>query len=626
MGNGCSASPAVIDSTSSAPTKAPPRSSGEDAAVPVTDAAPPATPVAVTDAPASAPASAPAAAAPAAGGPKTLVTLHYNDVYNLEEGKKEPVGGAARFAGMVFEQKDDPLVLFSGDALNPSMASTFFKGKQMIPVLNLLKTKAACVGNHDLDFGVENLQQCMKESTFPWLLANILDKDTKAPLAGARPTAVLTHAGVKVGVVGLAEQEWIATLVTVTEEQIDYEDFVACGRRLAVELRERDGCDVVVALTHMREPNDERLAREAPEFDAVLGGHDHHYVAKAVEPHGTPVLKSGTEFRWATKTFFQLSGVKGERPKVTWETIDVTKAFPEHPEAKRLVDELDAKLGDSMDIEIGETMVELEGRFLCVRTRETNLGNLVCDLLRAASGADVCILNGGTLRSDAVHKPGKLLFRDLVNILPMLDETCVLEMKGAQVTEALENACSQYPKLEGRFAQVSGLRYTFDAAQPPGARVVSVEIPKGTPLDAEKLYKVNTKEYLSKGKDGYDAFLGAKVLRSGEEAPIIPTTMRNHLLTLDVLNVLGGVQGGSGEDLQARVAKTFRTKSKTATARMLLEAAEAQARAAVDQEEGGENVVSPLAGRNPATGQLCLAPCVDGRIVIVNPADESGMM
>lgn len=81
-------------------------------------------------APAAAEAPASAAADGDAAAPervKRLITIHYNDVYNLEEGKREPVGGAARFAGMVFKQNDDPLVLFSGDALNPSMASTFFK-------------------------------------------------------------------------------------------------------------------------------------------------------------------------------------------------------------------------------------------------------------------------------------------------------------------------------------------------------------------------------------------------------------------------------------------------------------------------------------------------------------------
>ena len=491
----------------------------------------------------------------------------------------------------------------------------------MIPVLNLLKTRVACVGNHDLDFGVENLEQCMAESDFPWLLANIIDKETNRPLAGAQSTAVINHNDVKVGIVGLAEQEWISTLVTVSEEQLRYEDFVDCGRRLAMQLREEEGCDVVIALTHMREPNDERLAREAPEFDAVLGGHDHHYVAKAVEPHGTPVIKSGTEFRWATKTVFEVSGVKGERAKVSWETIDVTADFPEHPGAKALTDELQAKLGESMDVEVGETMTELEGRFLWVRTRETNLGNLVCDLLRLASGADVCILNGGTLRSDTVHPPGKLLFRDLVNILPMLDETCVLEMTGAQVKEALENACSQYPKLEGRFAQVSGLSYTFDASRQSGSRVVSVEIPKGTPLEDEKLYKVSTKEYLSKGKDGYDVFLNAKVLRSGEEAPIIPTTMRNHLLMLDVLNVMGTMGSDHEDSVEKKAANSFKSVSKRFMARALPEAAVAEANAAGD----GTSPVSPLAGKHPITGKLCLAPCVDGRIVTLNPADESQM-
>ena len=171
------------------------------------------------------------------------------------------MGGAARFASMVKAQTDDPFVVFAGDALNPSMASTFFKGKQMIPALNLLGTRVACVGNHDLDFGKENLRQCVAESNFPWLLANIADRADGLGLCGAVPTATFTHNGVKLGVVGLAEEEWIATLATVSASELIYEDFVACGRRLATKLREEDGCDVVVALTHAREPNDERLAR-----------------------------------------------------------------------------------------------------------------------------------------------------------------------------------------------------------------------------------------------------------------------------------------------------------------------------------------------------------------------------
>lgn len=558
---------------------------------------------------------------------KTLTVFHYNDVYNLESGSREPVGGAARFLSVVASRSSEsPLVLFGGDALNPSMASTFFKGRQMIPALNLIGTRAACVGNHDLDFGMENLAACVRESDFPWLLANItLSRDGEC-LCGAVPTTVIHHDGVKVGIVGLAEEEWIDTLSAVSPDDLRYEDFVACGRRLATKLRD-DGCEVVLALTHMREPNDERLAREAPEFDAVLGGHDHHCVTRAVEPHGVPVLKAGTEFRWLVSATFEVPA-DGGRPVARWETIEVTSDVPEHPDMKRIADDVETKLGDSMDVQVGETCVPLEGRFLKVRTEETNLGNLVADILRDASGADACILNGGTLRSDVIHPPGVLTFRDLVAILPMLDETCVLEMTGAGIVEALENSCSAYPALEGRFAQVSGLAYAFDAARPAGSRVVSVEIPRGTPLVSEKKYSVCTKAYLALGKDGYDSFAapGVRTLRTGEESPLAPTAFRNHLVTLDVLNALGadGAVEEDSEDeedaLVRRAAWAFARGSETVLSRVL-------ARAAAKRRDGssrrGEGR-SPLAGKHPITGALCLAPRVDGRIVTLNPVENIG--
>ena len=77
--------------------------------------------------------------------PQPLVILHFNDVYNIDEQQKEPVGGAARFASMI-KSLNDPLVLFSGDAFNPSTLSTVTKGKQMPPILNAFGVKvcAAC--------------------------------------------------------------------------------------------------------------------------------------------------------------------------------------------------------------------------------------------------------------------------------------------------------------------------------------------------------------------------------------------------------------------------------------------------------------------------------------------------
>ena len=100
-----------------------------------------------------------------------LTILHYNDVYNIEEHGKDPVGGAARFVNLVKSmKKENPFIIFSGDAFNPSIMSTFTQGEQMPPVLNAIGTHVACVGNHDFDHGMESMDKLIKKCNFPWYL------------------------------------------------------------------------------------------------------------------------------------------------------------------------------------------------------------------------------------------------------------------------------------------------------------------------------------------------------------------------------------------------------------------------------------------------------------------------
>ncbi len=77
------------------------------------------------------------------------------------------------------------------------------------------------------------------------------------------------------------EWEWLVTLATIEPDEVEYTDYVECARQLVPRLQDR-GCDLLVALTHMRMPNDLRLASEVPELHLVLGGHDHHYERKEV--------------------------------------------------------------------------------------------------------------------------------------------------------------------------------------------------------------------------------------------------------------------------------------------------------------------------------------------------------
>jgi len=88
----------------------------------------------------------------------TITIVHFNDVYDIEAGTQEPVGGAARFTTAVKRLSDrDPLILFCGDALNPSSMSSVTNGRQMVPVLNAIGVHCAVYGNHDFDHDVDNL-------------------------------------------------------------------------------------------------------------------------------------------------------------------------------------------------------------------------------------------------------------------------------------------------------------------------------------------------------------------------------------------------------------------------------------------------------------------------------------
>jgi len=333
---------------------------------------------------------------------RELTILHFNDVYNIESREKEPVGGAARFATKLASYRHlNPLIVFSGDCLNPSSMSSVTSGKQMIPVLNALNVNIAVFGNHDFDFGVGELIEFSTATTFPWLMSNVIDNMTGRQLADGEVKRIIDWYGRKVGFIGLVEEEWLVTLATVDREEVTYLDFVTEGTKLAKELRE-EGAEFVIALTHMRVPNDRRLAEEAAGIDLILGGHDHDYFVQKI--NGVQVVKSGTDFR--EFSCITLSFTSDNKFCLDVQRIEITSDIPEDPTVKLTVDKFVGLLNVMMEETIGELEVELDGRFSSMRTRETNLGNFVTDIILNVTEVDCVILNSGTLRSDCIQPPG----------------------------------------------------------------------------------------------------------------------------------------------------------------------------------------------------------------------------
>ncbi|KAE8154899.1 Metallo-dependent phosphatase-like protein [Aspergillus avenaceus] len=481
-------------------------------------------------------------------GAPDLRLIHYNDVYHVESGSAEPVGGVSRFQSVVNYYRADPrfagqpdiLTFFSGDAFNPSIESTVTKGRHMVPFLNKAGTDVACVGNHDLDFGVAQLRHLRSQCTFPWLLANVLDPalGDGVPIADCEKTRMLTSSnGLKVGVLGLGEREWLGTINSLPPDLI-YKSASQTALELVPQLREQ-GADIIVAVTHQREPNDYKLAERLPLgfIDIILGGHDHFYGHAVV--NGIHVLRSGTDFK-------QLSYIeawrKADGPGWDFSIIrrDMVRSIPEDPATVALVAKLTSSLKAKLEKPIGYTVQPLDARFSTVRQRESNLGNFVCDLMRFYYAADCAMMAGGTIRGDQIYAPGILRLKDILNCFPFEDPIVLLRAKGSALMDALENGVSQLPALEGRFPQVSNIAFSYNPSAPSGSRINWAKI-DGRPIEFDRPYTLATRGYMGRGKDGFASLLvqsaGGEVeeIVDEESGILVSTMLRQYFLSLKVM-------------------------------------------------------------------------------------------
>ncbi|PKS06028.1 hypothetical protein jhhlp_007862 [Lomentospora prolificans] len=479
------------------------------------------------------------------GAAPDLRIFHFNDVYHIDPSSAEPVGGIARFMSVLKEYRDgeqykgqsELLPLFSGDVFNPSVESTVTKGSHMVPILNEIGTLCAALGNHDLDFGVQQFGHLASKCNFPWLIANVLDPALGecVPLGNAKRTHMITSSnGIKIGLIGLGEREWLET-INVLPPNLIYKSATQTAKELIPKLREQ-GAEIIIALTHMREPNDNKLATNTDGMiDIILGGHDHYYAHSLI--NGTHVLRSGSDFK-------QLSYIqawrKPDQPgKWDFDILrrDVVSSIPEDPSTLALVEDLTSKLKHSLAKPIGWTATPLDARFTTVRREESNMGNFVCDIMRHHYAADCALMAAGTIRGDQIYPPGSIRVRDIVTCFPFEDPVVLLKAKGQAILDALENGVSLYPALEGRFPQVSNIRFTFDPKKPVGSRIVAAQI-GGNDIDLEREYLLATRGYMGRGKDGYTSLLvedaGGEIeeIVSEENGILISAMLRQYFMAL----------------------------------------------------------------------------------------------
>lgn len=229
----------------------------------------------------------------AAARGKQILILHTNDTHSCVEPLKPTLadtmmagrGGFLRRVAMVKqERKNDSqlLLLDSGDFSQGSPYYSMFKGDVEVGLMNMMHYDAAAIGNHEFDFGLENMARLFRMAKFPILCANY-DFSGTCVEGLVKPYIVIKRHGVKIGIFGLSPQ--LKGLVSDKNcVGVKYLDPVVEAQRVADILKNKEKCDLVVCLSHLGwgDGNDEdpKMMAATRNIDVVLGGHSHTYFVK----------------------------------------------------------------------------------------------------------------------------------------------------------------------------------------------------------------------------------------------------------------------------------------------------------------------------------------------------------
>lgn len=222
---------------------------------------------------------------------KKLEVLHTNDTHscimplnpNLADTAVAGRGGFLRRVAMIKEERaknPDLLLIDSGDFSQGSPFYTMFKGDVEIGLMNLMGYDAVTIGNHEFDFGLENMARIFKMAKFPVVCANY-DFTGTCVEGLVKPYVIIKRNGLKIGLFGLSPQ--LEGLVDLSKcKGVTYLDPVEVGNRVAAELKHDKKCDVVICVSHLGwlrpdEMGDQKLLASSKDIDLVLGGHSHSY-------------------------------------------------------------------------------------------------------------------------------------------------------------------------------------------------------------------------------------------------------------------------------------------------------------------------------------------------------------
>ncbi len=472
---------------------------------------------------------------------KTVI-LHSNDIHGR-------IDGYAYIAGLrdYLESIGAEVVLVDcGDFSQGTVYVNLSKGKNAVKMMNAVKYDVATLGNHEFDFGFEQLKENLAEANFQTICCNVhLDETGESILPAA--AFLNTRSGLKLGFVGVVTPETVTKVNPTYVSMLTFSTFdkLTADIQAAVD-QVRDQSDLVIALMHLGvdEESANNGYRSADQMKKLSG------IDIALDGHSHTRMTCGEdgELLQSTGCYFECIGmvvIDNETKKVedhfilpTYRENGLYSFNYVNEDVKAASDSITAEVDKEYSTVFAHTQVRLIGEKTDVRTGETNLGDLITDAMawyvlreggieQTEPANVVAITNGGSIRTSI--EAGDITKKDINTVMPFGNTVAVVYLTGEELLEVLEASTFCTPEKVGGYPQTSGMEWTLDTTKaydqgelymldgkesayyaPASINRVSITSVNGQPFDPKATYAVVTNNFCAIGGDTYNVMHNTK--------------------------------------------------------------------------------------------------------------------
>jgi 5'-nucleotidase/UDP-sugar diphosphatase len=410
---------------------------------------------------------------------KTLTVLYTNDEHGWMEGLDEG-RGAAELAGLWKKNhsgSDGLLILSGGDNWTGPAISTWFEGEGMVETMNVMAYSASAIGNHEFDFGLDILEERILQANYPFLAANIRYKSNSSVPTdlGIQPYVILEIAGLKIGVIGLANVDTPSTTNPKIVADFEFHDYAETLREYVPEIWSA-GVDMIFVPSHLCTWELAPLARDVKDIGITLfgGGHCHEEYSNLIE--GSVILSGGSYLSSYSYATFEVDTADVEILDADFGVVDNIGGLPD-PQIAEIIDYWHEAAAGELNIVIGYSDDEIP-------QRSDEMAALITNSWLFAYPADVALTNWGGMR-DRIQS-GEITISSIISVMPFDNVLVEVELTGEQLNQVL-NFGNGLPPVGGVHWGMG--HWVFDKT--------------GEPLDPNIKYSLLVTDFLYAGGDDY---------------------------------------------------------------------------------------------------------------------------